>query len=209
MMSKENHEKARLLSILKHDMNNVMTGVKTGLEIMSMDDFFDDEDNAEDMNDVKKASVRMANMLEDLSLVYGDDAEARPPSYDTSLAALREKIQDQLGMERIDLECRGESLAEGELKTHSETFIRGLFYGGLLLNELEKGPVCLELSASGKCWSYVLSESRRQKLLELKEKGEEERPAFLLKIAELAAMRLGGHWKLAEATWSLSLDGEG
>lgn len=207
-MSNPALEKAKILSILKHDMNNVLTGVKTGLEIMAMDDFFEDEDNAEDLNDVKKASIRMANMLEDLSLLFGDDPELRAAQRGIPYSDLKTKIVDQLDLEGIELNLKEEPAGGVEIQTNPETLVRAIFYGALLLNEIERSGVSLEVSSDGSLWSFFPSPSQGESLSSLLEESQlEERPSFLLKVTELAAARLGGAWSLQEGRWSLSLKG--
>ena len=199
-------EKAQILSVLKHDMNNVLTGVKTGLEIMAMDEFFEDEDNAEDLNDVKKASIRMVNMLEDLALVFGDEPELRPDSRSVSVEELQKRIVDQLAMESISVECHNFPDGGSELSTHPESLVRALFYGSLLLNELEKGPINLELETTGLTWVLNLSSAQSASLAALIS-GEvsEGRPSFLLKMTKLAAQRLGATLEQVNEKWSLRL----
>jgi len=202
-------EKAKLLSVLKHDMNNVLTGVKTGLEIMAMDEFFEDEDNAGDLNDVKKASVRMANMLEDLSLLFGDEPSLAPPAKGVGLLDLKTRIANQLELENIPLLSQIEPSETTQITVHPESLVRAIFYGALLLNEIEKGGVTLRVKASGSSssWTFALSPTLRQKLESfLRAEGGEGRPSFLLKMGRLASLRIGGGWSLNGEGWKLQVE---
>lgn len=207
-MSEPSLEKASLLSVLKHDMNNALTGVKTGLEIMAMDEFFEDEDNAEDLNDIKKASVRMANMLEDLSLLYGDEPSLRPPTAEVTFSGLRQRVSDQLEMEGLSVTWEAFPSDETHVETHPESLLRALFYGSLFLNELEKGSLSLKVQVCGPTWAWTfsLTASLKEKLGHfLQELPAEGRPVFLYTFSNLAGQRLGATWGLSDEGWSLSL----
>lgn len=127
MASLSDSDRANMLSMLKHDINNVLTGVKTGLDIMAMDDFFDDPDNAEDLNDVLKASKRLAAMMEDLSLIYADLKLPGSTYPEKTIAEIQAAFQAECEQNRLFPVPQGDA-PQGNVEIATPILIRGLVY---------------------------------------------------------------------------------
>jgi hypothetical protein len=59
-----------LTSALKHELNGLLTGVKTGLEVMGMDDYFEDPDIKEEFDDIMKSANKIQAHIQDINLIY-------------------------------------------------------------------------------------------------------------------------------------------
>lgn len=71
------HEEIKeLSSVLKHELNGMLTGVKSGLEVMGMDEHFEDPDNAEELNDIVQSAERIKYLIEDISVIYDTKNES-------------------------------------------------------------------------------------------------------------------------------------
>jgi signal transduction histidine kinase len=79
--------------MLKHDLNNTLTGVKTGLEIMAMDDAFDGTELGDELKDVVSSARRMALMIEDLGFVFADQANQQVTCEETPLREILEHLE--------------------------------------------------------------------------------------------------------------------
>jgi signal transduction histidine kinase len=127
MASLSDLDRAKMLSMLKHDINNVLTGVKTGLDIMAMDDFFDDPDNAEDLNDVQKASKRLASMMEDLSLIFADLGLSGNTYPEKTIAEIQSAFQTECEQNRL-FPIPKHDAPEGAVTIATPVLVRGLVY---------------------------------------------------------------------------------
>jgi len=136
---KEITEQARaaMLSMLKHDLNNVLTGVKTGLEIMAMDDYFEDPEHSEDMQDVLKASKRLSHMIEDLSLIYADLSmkKSTPPAI--NVKTIQQNYQNQCEQNRL-YPILSHDIVDHQIALDSNPLIRGLIYLTQVLQDLNQ-----------------------------------------------------------------------
>lgn len=68
-MRTEQDQSTLMISALKHDLNNALSGVQTALEVMGMDDAFCDSELREELNGVILASKKVRWLIEDLTMV--------------------------------------------------------------------------------------------------------------------------------------------
>lgn len=62
--------RSELVSIFKHDINNILTGVITGLELMGMDETISNSSAIEDLSMIQESSFKLKSLIEDLGFVF-------------------------------------------------------------------------------------------------------------------------------------------
>ena len=98
-----------LTSALKHELNGLLTGVKTGLEVMGMDDYFEDPDVKEEFDDIMRSANKLHEHIQDINLIYTSvetiTLNSKPLSNDGFKISL-EKIQtfENFEFSAIDLQ---------------------------------------------------------------------------------------------------------
>jgi signal transduction histidine kinase len=192
-------QRYQLLSLLKHDLNNVLTGVKTGLEIMAMDDYFEDPDNAQDIKDVITASIRMANMLDDLSLVFGDCPEAILKKQEVLISDLLAKLEKQCQLEAIDINIAPHDVKS--LQADLATLTRSIYYAIILVFEHQNEPVRITFStheSNGECHIMMTQETFNALKNALKDP-KQDRLRNHARLSKLALDRLQGKWTLGDS----------
>ena len=189
-------QRHKLLSILKHDFNNVLTGVKTGLEIMGMDDYFDDPEHGADLKDVISASMRLAQQLDDLSLVFGDIPEALLPKQDVAVADVVEKLKKQCQLSNLSFELQDHGVTT--LKADLSALTRSLFYAVSIVSEQKPNTIMLACQANPQGWEWTLPLSVEifTQLQTALKNPEHEHLRTHARLSKLAISRLGGQWHL-------------
>lgn len=129
----ESELKSKVLSTLKHDMNNVLTGVTTALDIMAMDDCFEDPSLGEELNDIQNAAQRLKGLIEDLGVSYLPSTPLQTQSVNSK--EIEKSIIQELSWEHIQIELTDtESL---EINCDPLLIKRGLHYISKIIRELK------------------------------------------------------------------------
>jgi signal transduction histidine kinase len=181
-------------STLKHDFNNALTSIKTGLEIMAMDDHFEEPENAEDLNDVILASKRLSSMMEDLSFVFGDLPLPKSQIQKMKPSDFIEKLKEQLEHHSIDIEV--DIPEEKDLSLHPSLSPRMLTYALVAINEFDRGthPISLRFSKSGAhgwilhCSADIARELKEALVMKL----NDSRASVLFQLAFQGCQNIGG-----------------
>ena len=186
--------RSKLLGTLKHDFNNVLTSVKTGLEILAMDDHFEDPEQAEDLNDIIKAAQRMALMMDDLQLIFGD---LNPCSGQVQAVHPKSIIESTLQQcEHVGMELDVDLGGVDNLNTHANLVTRALCYALLAKGEFDRSTTKVSLRAGkqgGFGWIiHIEGESTKVFQNSLKDDASQDRHAIMLQLARQATLHVGG-----------------
>jgi K+-sensing histidine kinase KdpD len=186
--------RSKILGTLKHDFNNVLTSVKTGLEILAMDDHFEDPENAEDLNDIIKAAQRMALMMDDLLFVFGDLKLCTGKAQDVHPNDIIESTTQQcehVGME-LDVDCGGVE----KLSTPPTLVTRALCYALLAKGEFDRTVTKVSLRAGkqgGFGWIIHLQGTITTSFQNgLNNNDSQDRHAIMLQLARQAVLHCQG-----------------
>ncbi len=196
--------RAKMLSMLKHDINNVLTGVKTGLDIMAMDEFFEDPDNAEDLDDILKASKRLTNMMEDLSLIYADKALPGTSYPSKTLKELQDQFQQQCEQNRLTPIPKNTD-PEGEISLAAPVLTRGLIYLTQAIADIHKSQPEYEFLLNGTSLQINLTipDVSSDKIKELMQLNDDSRNAHLMLMTRQALSGLKAKNKTSDQQLSL------
>jgi len=150
-----------MLSVLKHDMASLLTGVCSGLEVLALDKVFQREDLRTQMETIQQASDSLRQLFDDLSevLVVGN-SQARLPMGQVELwtifADLREylgNIQREVryvGQDKLAVYCKRRGL--GRCLFYLVRLLDGHLPKGLAVTiavEADQGGTVFRLSAPG------------------------------------------------------------
>lgn len=193
--------RAQWLATLKHDLNNVFTSVKTGLEILGMDDHFEDPENAEDLADVIQASKRMATMLEDMPLVFADLQIQRGEKENTRPQDIVSELSNSLKANGLELEA--DLGAIEHISTDATMLHKALYYGCLAIGEYQRDKLiisCRLAKNGGFGWILQCSPDTLKACQEgLAGQRNQERSATLIQLSKQAVLHLGGLMNLKAA----------
>lgn len=196
--------RAKMLSMLKHDINNVLTGVKTGLEIMAMDEFFEDEDNAEDLEDILNASKRLTSMMEDLSLIFADQNHTKGGYPAQTIAELQAHYLTQCEQNRLT-PAEKSPPAEGNITLATPMLGRGLLYLTQGLQDAFKKAPSFEFKMHNQSLhiDFRIEEASAEDIKNLLHLNDDSRPAHIMLMTRQALSGLKAKNKVGEGILSL------
>lgn len=154
-----------MLSVLKHDLQNLLTGVVTGVEVLGMHPAFEDPVLAEQMQIIEQAGGEIRDLLEDLKELLVVRPEDRRKDFErTELEQIACAVREDASRWNLDIEIRDE--ANPVLYGRPHGVRRALFYGARLMADCCgptpglrlsmntcDGRTVLELSCRGRCGS--------------------------------------------------------
>ncbi|RJR21290.1 MAG: response regulator [Nitrospiraceae bacterium] len=90
------HQKT-MLSVLKHDMSNLLTGIITGMHVLLMDDYFKNDQVREETNTITQACDKLLTLFGDLSEVIVDnDRNINKPLPCVKVTEIRASLHNSL-----------------------------------------------------------------------------------------------------------------
>jgi CheY-like chemotaxis protein len=164
------HQQKLILSVLKHDLQNLLTGVVTGVEVLQMQPAVQDPVLDEQMGMIVRAGNEVRDMLEDLKELLVVRPEDRRKGFcETTLTEVVAAAGDDLAGWGLDLQCDGGG-GEATLFCRPHGVRRALFYAGRLLASCcfpatvlrlevvaSSDEIALELSCDGECLDRLRS----------------------------------------------------
>ncbi len=127
MNDEQQEQMSSLVSTLKHDLNNALSGVQTALEIMGMDEVFCDSELGEELSGVILASKKVRWLIEDLTLISTPKVESCESGQRCSI----DEVLELLGAfsESQALEWTTEKSPVLHLAGPAQSNARSLYYG--------------------------------------------------------------------------------